>query len=214
MTQPKFKKMTKTETQSTLTILGQTALSLASTQPWDQVTLSDLCAASDIELSACATFAITKADISAHVDALLDQAMLNAQTKVDRSQSVKDRLFDVLMGRFDAMEDNRAAWVSILSAEKSDIIANLARQARRIKAGAWALEASGVTASHALGLGQSVSLGRILRQAEGVWVHDGPDLAKTMANLDQKLRMAEEWSERLAKISAFLKPKPAAEPTL
>jgi hypothetical protein len=35
----------------------------------------------------------------------------------------------------------------------------------------------------------------LLAETLGVWLKDGDDLAKTMAHVDRRLRMIEEWSE-------------------
>jgi hypothetical protein len=197
--------MTTSASTPLLTKLTNSALAMACELAWDQVTLSDLCTASDLTLGECAGASITKADVTAHLDSLVDQAMLACQSKVDRSQGIRDRVFDVLMGRFDAMEENRTAWTSILLAETGDFAANLARRARRIRTGAWALEASGVNTSDLRGASHAIGLARIIRLVEAAWVDDGADLTKTMARLDQELRKGEEWIERMASARSFLK---------
>ena len=205
---------TQPEQLELLTKLADGALVLAAETSWHRVTLSDVCAASDVRLMDCAKASITKIHIIAHLDSLLDQAMLGAQAKVDRTQSVRDRLFDVVMSRFDTMEENRSAWISILQADKSDTIASLARSARRARGGAWALEASGVNASDLKGAGRAIALAGIMQRVESVWLDDGPDLAKTMARLDQELRTSEDWVGRIQAVRGFFGSKPASEPTL
>lgn len=177
---------------------------MASELAWDQVTLSDLCAASDVSLGQCAIEAISKADVTAHLDSLVDQAMLASQSTIDRSQGIRDRVFEVLMGRFDAMEDNRPAWTSVLRAEVGDLSATLARRARRVRTAAWALEASGVNTSDLRGASHAIGLARIIRLVEAAWLGDEADLAKTMARLDQELRKGETWLQRLASVGSFL----------
>jgi hypothetical protein len=188
--------MTKSAETEILSKLAQAAVALAGDTPWATLTLSDLCAHADVLLADCAQARITKAHVAARLDSDLDQAMLRATSKMDRTQGVRDRLFDALMARFDAMEENRAAWVSILDGEVGDGLARIARRARRARSGAWALEASGVTASDMAGAGRVLGLARILRLAEAAWHGDGPDLAKTMARLDQELRKGEAWAMR------------------
>jgi ubiquinone biosynthesis protein COQ9 len=188
-----------------LTNFADAALILAAQTPWDQVTLSDICAHAEVSLADCALASITKMHIEAQLDAAIDQSMLATQTKVDRTQIVRDRLFDVLMSRFDAMEDHRAAWSSILLAERFDMVASLARSARRARAGGWALEASGVSCANLGGAGRSIGLARVLRLTQNVWLDDGPDLAKTMARLDQELRNGEEWIERANAVTRFFR---------
>jgi hypothetical protein len=195
--------MDTTDKTDLLTKLASAALDLAADQPWQDIVLGDLCAASDASLSQCAHANVTKADVAAWCDGMLDQAMLDAITTIDRTQGVRDRLFDALMSRFDAMEENRAAWVSLILGEQQDGINSLARRARRLRTSAWALEASGVTASNLKGAGRAIGLARLLRLTETVWVTDDSDLAKTMARLDQELRKGEEWVMRATSLSAM-----------
>ena len=202
------------ETPDLLAKLSASALSLAAQTPWERVTLSDICADCDVPLVDCAKASVTKAHITARLDSVIDQSMLAAHSKVDRSQPVRDRLFDVVMGRFDAMEENRAAWASIFTAEKRDVMASLARRARRVVSAAWALEASGISTGNVRGAGRSVGLARIMRLAESAWLEDGPDLAKTMACLDQELRAAEAWVERIQSVGNLFGAKSVVEPTL
>jgi hypothetical protein len=205
--------MTRIDQTELLAQLAENALSLSAETPWDKVTLSALCAAGEVTLVDCAKVRVTKAHVTAYLDSIIDQAMLKTTNKVDASQSVRDRLFDVLMGRFDTMEDQRGAWVSILKAEKSDMVASLARRARRAVTSAWALEAAGVSAGDLRGAGRAVGLARVLRLVESVWLEDGPELAKTMARLDQELRTAEEWVGRVEAVRGFFAARPASEPT-
>ncbi len=190
--------------------LAACALDLAAVKPWQDITLSDLCAGGDVALVECAKASINKAHVTAHLDAHTDQSMLSNASKLDRSQSVRDRLFEVLMGRFDVLEDHRAAWVSILKADSNDLVAGLARRARRARTGAWALEASGGSTSELGSASRAIGLAKVMRVTEAVWCEDGPDLAKTMAKLDQELRTGEEWIGRVQAVGAFFQPKARA----
>jgi hypothetical protein len=204
--------MNRTDQTELLSKLAEQALGLAAETPWNQVSLSELCAATDMTLADCAKASITKAHVTAHLDSLIDLAMLAANSKVDTTQSVRDRLFDVLMGRFDAMEDQRQAWASILKAEQSDLLASIARRVRRAAAAAWALEAAGVSSGDLRGASRAVAIARILRLVESIWLEDGPELAKTMARLDQELRTGEEWVLRVEGLRGYFGPKPANAP--
>jgi hypothetical protein len=203
----------------TLNHLVDAAMELASTKDWDKLTLLDLCHGSEVSLSQCASVGVTKAHVSSGLDARLDQAMLLANQKIEEGQSIRDRLFDVVMGRFDAMEESRTAWESILHGDRKDLASNLARRARRARTAAWALEATGISSSSFEGAAKALGLTQIIRACDGVWLSDGPDLAKTMAKLDQGLRDGELWRERASSFLSFVsgaipKPKSAAEPTL
>jgi hypothetical protein len=195
--------MSTSQPSPILTKLAQAALEQAAQKPWAEVSLSQLCVAADVTLADCARDSVTKAHVAEKLDTDLDQAMLSGAAELDDTQSVRDRLFDVVMGRFDGMEYNRAAWQSILCGERGDALAMFARQARRVRGAGWALEACGVTATDLRGAGRAIGLARILRNCESVWREDGPDLAKTMARLDQDLRKGEAFIARTSDLSAL-----------
>jgi hypothetical protein len=196
--------MTQADRRGTLNTLAPVALSQATLMPWSDISLLDLCTTSGVTLADCARLRITKEAVLDTLDTQLDLCMLDNAGAPDRTQSVRDRLFDALMARFDALENNRAAWQSILHFGERDPIQELSRRARRARTGAWALEASGITASSVGGAGRAIGIARILRHCETVWLQDGPDLAKTMARLDQELRKGEDIAARVNEACRFM----------
>jgi hypothetical protein len=176
----------------TISMLCQSALELAATDPWLDVSLMALCRASNVGLAQCASLGISKADVSTALDHKLDEAMLESAVGLDASQSVRETLFEIAMARFDAMEPDRAAWLSILGADQKLPSAQLARVRRRVRTAAWALEAAGLSSEGLDGAGRVAGMTRIFRKAESAWMGDTADLSRTMAHLDQELRAAEE----------------------
>mgnify|MGYP000883656183 FL=1 len=171
-------------------------LARAKETPWDKIALADLAGAADATLADFAAMRITKAKITHTIDRRFDRAALATVKGVDRSETVRDRLFDAAMRRFDALEGHRGAMMSILLAEDSENAAKAARAARRLVTAAWLLEAAGIEAAGGAGVARAVGLARILRKAEAAWRLDGADLARTMASLDQGLRDAEDFIKR------------------
>jgi len=114
-------------------------------------------------------------------------------------------LFDVLMARFDAMADHRAAWVSILEADQQEPAAAFARAARRMRTAGWALEAVGINTSSLNSTARVLGLARRLGKVEALWLKDDCDLSKTMAGLDQTLRDSEDLLARGEKLVSLLK---------
>lgn len=188
-----------------LEALSEAALTLCAEQAWHEISLSSLCQKSGVTLSACAQAGITLFMVASHLDHKLDQAMLEAATDLEADAPSRDRLFDVVMARFDAMQDNRAAWVSILTSDTQEPAAALARATRRLRTSAWALEAVGVSTTSLKAAARVMGLARRLRQVEGFWLKDDADLSKTMAGLDQSLRESEQWLARGEKLAEFFK---------
>ncbi len=188
-----------------LKALGEAALALCAEKSWVDVGLLSLCQEAGQSLSACAEAGITRLSVAEYLDQKLDRAMLEAVADIDAEAPSRDRLFDVIMARFDAMQDQRAAWVSILEADAQEPAASVARAARRLRTAAWALEAIGISTDSLKAAARVMGLARRLRKIEALWLKDDADLSKTMAGLDQTLRESEDWLERGEKLSEFFK---------
>ncbi len=188
-----------------LRALGEAALALCAEKSWVDVGLLSLCQEAGQSLSACAEAGITRFSVAEYLDQKLDRAMLEAVGDIEAEAPSRDRLFDVIMARFDAMQDQRAAWVSILEADAQEPAASFARAARRLRTAAWALEAIGISTDSLKVAARVMGLARRLRKIEALWLKDDADLSKTMAGLDQTLRESEDWLDRGEKLSEFLK---------
>lgn len=188
-----------------LKALGEAALALCAEKSWVDVGLLSLCQEAGQSLSACAEAGITRLSVAEYLDQKLDRAMLEAVADIEAEAPSRDRLFDVVMARFDAMQDKRAAWVSILEADAQEPAASLARTARRLRTAAWALEAIGISTDSLKSTARVMGLARRLRKIEALWLKDDADLSKTMAGLDQTLRESEDWLDRGEKLSEFFK---------
>jgi len=106
----------------------------------------------------------------------------------------RDRVFDLLMRRFDALQPHRAA-LEVLGRElPTEPITALCAGAGLFRSIGWMLEATGIST---VGLGGIVAVkltaAAYLATAR-VWLRDdSPDLAPTMAALDRRLRAIERW---------------------
>jgi hypothetical protein len=180
-------------------------MALCATSPWSDVSLLALCKQAKVSLADCADASVQKATIAAHLDQRLDRQMLEGAAGMEPDQNLADGLFDCFMARFDAMEADRLAWVSIFSSDALDPAARLARASRRARTTAWALEAVGVDTTMMGAWLRVLGLARRLKKIEALWLDDGPDLSKTMAGLDQSLKESESWASRADAMGAFFR---------
>ncbi len=125
-------------------------------------------------------------DIDARIFASLDSDPLDG--------SPKDRLFDLLMRRFDILNEHRAAYAALaweLPRTPGEGVALLCQLGQSLT---HMLEAAGISASGLRGALRQKGLGAIYAAALRVWLKDeSPDLAKTMAELDKRLGQVERW---------------------
>jgi ubiquinone biosynthesis protein COQ9 len=130
----------------------------------------------------------------------IDVEMLAQADAQGGSQAVRDRLFTLIMARFDALSPHKAAIRNLLKAARQDpklacfFLAALPRAIELIA------NAAGISTSHWLGLAKSKALMALYLDVVRVWLKDeSEDMAKTMSALDKRLAQAENLASRLPK---------------
>lgn len=121
----------------------------------------------------------------------LDKAAL-AEAGTEAGMSIRDRLFAMLMERFDAAQDHRAAAQALASAARRDpglagfMLLTLGLSIARIA------DAAGVRTTGWLGPARVQALTLLYLQVSRTWLEDeSADLAATMKVLDSQLARAE-----------------------
>ena len=175
----------------------EAALLLAETRAWSQVTLAEITA--EAGLSLADLHGVTDKDrLSAAVEPMLDQAM--SEGSLDPSETPRTRLFDVLMMRFEAMEDRRDGVMSFLRWRDGSLSGLALRVKAREATARWAIACAGLDGESSLIKG-GMQLGLIwaIAQAERAWRSEtSPDLTRTMACLDAELLKLEARLKRVA----------------
>jgi AcrR family transcriptional regulator len=117
-----------------------------------------------------------------------DRKVLAGGEREDAESSVRDRLFDVLMRRFEALQPHREAIRSLARSAQRHPGFALALNRLAVRSQQWMLSAAGIDSSGLVGglraQGTAVMYARVMR----VWLEDDdPGLARTMAELDRDL---------------------------
>jgi hypothetical protein len=167
------------------------ALKLAETGKWGDLTLGAIAEAADMSLKDFHGLA-DKDDLSEAVEKIFDAAMSEEPT--DSEESARTRLFDVIMLRFEAMEDVRDGAMSYLRWRDRTFDGLALRLKSRAATAKWALTCAGLDSASQIPRGiQVASLGWAIAQAERAWREEtSPDLSRTMAALDAELIKIEE----------------------
>jgi AcrR family transcriptional regulator len=133
----------------------------------------------------------------AHIDA---EVLGGTPAEGDPEETARDRLFDVMMRRYDALKPRRAAWRAIRTATLRDPVLALSLAPMVQRSMAAMLEAAGIPSDGLAGAVRRNGLAAIhfdvCRTFEG---DDTGDLSKTMAALDGRLKTAERWAQSLEK---------------
>ena len=181
--------------------LARAALSLAAANPWREINLARLAEAVDRPLADLCHASLGEAIDC--VEEAFDRAIADSADGLDPSQSVRDRLFDLIMRRFEAMEPHRAAVLAMEVGQDRDPVLIGAAHQRHVRCARWVLALAGLEADGMTGQARAQGLGVIIGQARAAWRGDeAGDFAKTMASLDKNLRRAEEMFGRWAGFEA------------
>lgn len=168
------------------------ALALASSQSWDNITFEDIIAKAELDINEVREYFDDKADIMAAYGRKIDRAMMESIPVSTADMSHREQIFDIVMERFDIINEERAAILSILNSFKGDpkqavlSLPHLGRSMTRI------LECANIPTTGIAGCIRVTGLTGIYLYVLKTWVEDdSPDMAKTMAALDRALDKAE-----------------------
>jgi len=171
----------------------EAAFALAAQMGWENVSLADVADTAGLKLADIYDHFEDKGDILTAYGRMVDKKTLENIGGPDPSVSVRDRLFDILMERFDILNDDRDAIVMILRSFKLDpkqAVISLPHLGRSMS---WMLEAAGIETSGMRGAVRVAGLTSIYLNVLRIWKDDdSPDMSKTMAALDKNLGRAEQ----------------------
>jgi AcrR family transcriptional regulator len=180
-------------------------MSLAAERPWDDVTLEALAERSGLTLSGLRAAYDGRLAVLADFVRRIDERVLAGIDADMAEEAPRERLFDVLFSRFEALGPHRQAIRNLGEAARRDPL--LALELNRIVTSsmAWMLTAAGIPAGGVAGLARAQGLALVWAQVMRVWLDDDdPGLARTMAALDTRLRQAERRVRRVHRISRIV----------
>ena len=171
----------------------ESALHLAVEQGWEYTTLRDISAHSGISLSELFDIIDDKNDILVLLGRMIDKKIVaNTDISDDDDISARDRLFDILMDRYDALNEYRDGIKAILESFRFDPKQLVISMPHLCKSMSWMLEISGVETSGIKGALKVAGLTGVYLKVMKTWAKDeSEDLSKTMAALDKALERAE-----------------------
>jgi AcrR family transcriptional regulator len=165
------------------------ALSLARDRGWRRLGMAEIAEAAGLSLEETYAIARSKHGILAALRHQIDEAMLAGG--VVGGDVPRDRLFEVLMRRFEALRPYRAGLRTILR-DSVGSPALLAMLPGLLRSMGWALAAAGLPASGCRGQIARRLVGAIYVSVMPVFFRDeGRDLGTTMAALDKRLQQVE-----------------------
>ncbi len=182
------------------TIIDAT-MALLAQRPFAEVTVHDIAREAGVSLAVLNRHFATRHAILRAFSRRIDGVVLAADMSDMADESPRDRLFDVLMTRLDALRPYREALQSLLRSARRDPQLALALNAGALNSQSWMLAAAGLSATGWRGRLAVQSLVAAFAKVLRVFLaEDDVGLPRTMAALDQELKTLESRYTRLARL--------------
>ncbi|GBU19060.1 MULTISPECIES: TetR/AcrR family transcriptional regulator [Methylobacterium] len=180
---------------------------LAAEQPWNDIEIGDIARESGLSLAELRDLYPSKGAILGGLARIIDRKVLEGDSSDLAEEPARERLFDVLMRRLDAMTPYKPALRRISYALRGDPLAMLALNGVALNSHRYMLAAAGIDTEGPLGRlklqGSVVAFARVV----DVWLgDDDPSLARTMARLDKEIRNGERVMERAEDVRRLTAP--------
>lgn len=170
---------------------------LAAEQPWNDIEVGDIAREAGLSLAELRDLFPSKGAVLGGLSRIIDRKVLEIDTSDLADEPARERLFDVLMRRLDAMAPYKPALRRIAFALRGDVLSMLALNGVALNSHRYMLAAAGIDTEGPLGRlklqGTVIAFARTVE----VWLDDDdPALARTMAKLDREIRRGETIMER------------------
>ena len=181
-------------------------MSLLAEQSFEQIGLAEVAGRAGLKLSQLRSeFGSTLAILGAHIKDI-DSAVLASDGADMEDESPRERLFDVLMRRVEALAPYKDAVRSIMRSARRNPGLALALNAMGVRSQHWMLEAAGIGASGPRGALRAQGAALMFARVLNVWFDDEePGLDRTMAALGRGLASAERWDGFVGDLCALPK---------
>jgi AcrR family transcriptional regulator len=170
------------------------ALRLISATSWRRVSLAAIAAEADLPILRVRRLFPSRTAILCGFLRRIDEAALTVPLDAEADEKPRDRVFDLLMRRFDALQPHRDALAALRRDLPGDPLTAFALGGALLCSMRLTLETAGIACSGISGVVAVKLTAAAYLAASHSWARDeSPDLAPTMATLDRRLRVIERW---------------------
>jgi AcrR family transcriptional regulator len=171
------------------------------------VTISDIAREAGVSLADFRDCFPSKGAVLAAFSRRIDRKVLESPIGISMAGPARDRLYEVLRRRLEALEPYRSALASIARWEASEPWNAAALNREIVNSMRFMLEAADIDSEGALGAlklqGLALAWGRVL----GVWLNQrGHDLSRALSALDRELDRGEKFVGQAEEIARFAEP--------
>jgi len=180
---------------------------LAATQPWQAIELPDIAREAGLTLAELRNLFPSKLAILGGLGRILDDAVLAGASDELADESYKEKLFDLVMRRLDALAPYKPGLKALLPHLRRQPMALAALGRNSVNSWRYLLASAGIPTEDEFGTvrvnGAALLMSRVLE----TWLDDdGPELSRTMAKLDRELDMASKIMARVEDVHRLTAP--------
>src|SRR5262245_27427484 len=177
---------------------------LLAEQAFEDIGYADLAARAGVPLATLRREFGSKFPIVAAYVKAIDRKVLAGGDADMAEEPPRERLFDVLMRRLEALAPHRAAIRSLMRSARRHPSLALAFNALSVRSQQWMLTAANIDAAGPRGIVRAQGLALLYAGVLRTFVHDEDEgLARTMAALDRALARGQRWSGFLEDLCRF-----------
>jgi AcrR family transcriptional regulator len=184
-------------------------MKLASDRLWNDIELVDIATEAGVTLSEFRDLFPSKGAVLGAFSRRIDREVLDGTSDDLADEPARERVFDVMMRRLDALTPYKAALRRISWALRQDPLSLAALNRLALNSQRFMLAAAGISTEGPLGGLKLQGAVLVFANTLETWLEDDtPDLARTMARLDRELRRGErviEQAEDLRRVTAPLR---------
>ena len=170
-------------------------MALLAERPIERIGMADIAKQAGVSLADIRTeFSSVMAVLAAHTKEIDRKVLAGGESDMEE-ESVRERLFDVLMRRLEVLAPYRAAMRSLVRSSARNPGLAMALNGLGVRSQHWMMTAAGIRTAGPKGLVRAQGLNLLFARVVCTWLNDqDPGFARTMAALDRELSRAERWS--------------------
>ncbi|HZB63458.1 MAG TPA: TetR/AcrR family transcriptional regulator, partial [Microvirga sp.] len=167
-------------------------MDLAGKRPWREIEINDVAQAAHVSLAEFRDLFPSKGAVLGALSRQIDRQVLEGTTEDLAGEPARERVFDVMMRRFDALAPYKEALRRIFRDLQYDPLSLAALNQVSLNSMRFMLAAAGINTEGPLGGLKLQGAVLVYSNTMRTWFEDDdPTLARTMARLDRELRRSE-----------------------
>jgi AcrR family transcriptional regulator len=175
----------------------EATMRLAADRPWNDIELGDIAREAGVSLADLRDLFPSKGAILGGFSRMIDRKVLESPSDDLAGEPARERVFDVMMRRLDAMAPYRTALRRIVRALRFDPLSLAALNQSGLNSQRYMLASAGISTEGPLGFVKVQGAVIVLANTMDTWFEDDdPVQARTMARLDRELRRGERVLEQ------------------